>query len=139
MGIYFLIIALEYSIIKSTKSLMFSKDSAYILDTCLRILRQSTPWTMATGMHSTVIACPAHFFALLPFICIYNQHTQQFARWLGDSHVTPTPTRAVRHVGCRIVYERSRQKRQLNKVAPPRIQRDLGGLVVIPQEGRNSR
>ena len=85
---------------------MFSKDSAYILDTCLRILRQSTPWTMATGMHSH--SMPG------TFLYAYNQHTQQFARWFGDSHVTHIPTRTVRNVRCRIVYERSRQIRPLN-------------------------
>ena len=78
----------------------------------LRILRQSTPWTMATGMHSH--STPGTFFSLSCRLYVYNQHTQQFARWFGDSHVTHIPTRTVRHVGCRIVYERSQQKRQLN-------------------------
>jgi len=67
---------------------------------------------MATGMHS--LSTPGTFFSLCCRLYVYNQHTQQFARWFGDSHVTHIPTRTVRHVGCRIVYERSQQKRQLN-------------------------
>ena len=78
----------------------------------LRILRQSTPRTMATGMHS--LSTPGTFFSLCSRLYVYNQHTQQFARWFGDSHVTHIPTRTVRNVRCRIVYERSQQKRQLN-------------------------
>ena len=78
----------------------------------LRILRQSTPRTMATGMHSH--STPGTFFSLSCRLYVYNQHTQQFARWFGDSHVTHIPTRTVRNVRCRIVYERSRQIRPLN-------------------------
>ena len=73
----------------------------------LRILRQSAPWTMATGMHShstpgTLLSLSCHLYA-------YNQHTQQFTRGFDGSHVTHTPTRTVRNVRCRTVYERSRQ------------------------------
>ena len=78
----------------------------------LRILRQSTPRTIATGMHS--LSTPGTFFSLCSRLYVYNQHTQQFARWFGDSHVTHIPTRTVRNVRCRIVYERSQQKRPLN-------------------------
>ena len=67
---------------------------------------------MATGMHSH--STPGTFFSLCCRLYVYNQHTQQFARWFGDYHVTHIPTSTVRHVGCRIVYERSKQKRQLN-------------------------
>ena len=78
----------------------------------LRILIQSTPRTMATGTHS--LSMPGTFFSLCSRLYVYNQHTQQFARWFGDSHATHIPTRTVRNVRCRIVYERSQQKRQLN-------------------------
>ena len=78
----------------------------------LRILRQSTPLTMATGMHSH--STPGTFFSLSCRLYVYNQHTQQFARRFGDSDVTHTPTRTVRNVRCRIVYERSQQKSTLN-------------------------
>ena len=78
----------------------------------LRILRQSAPWTMATGMHSH--STPGTCFLLSCHLYVYNQHTQKFARWFGDFHVTHTPTRTVRNVRCRIMYERSQQIRPLN-------------------------
>ena len=67
---------------------------------------------MATGMHSH--STPGTCFSLSRHLYVYNKHTQQFARRFGDSHVTHTPTRTVRNVRCRIVYERSQQKGPLN-------------------------
>ena len=115
---------------------MVSKDSTCIFGTFAFSDRAHPgPWPLAC----TVTARPAHFFALLPFICIYNQHTQQFAGRFGDSHVTHTPTRTVRNVRCRIVYERSQQIRTLNnETGLATNPKGLGGLV-IPQGWWKSR
>jgi hypothetical protein len=94
------------------KSLVISKDSTCILDS-FTFYDRAHPGLRPLAC--TVIARPAYFVSLFCRLYVYNQHTQQFSRsWFGDSHVTHTPTRTVRNVRCRIVYERSQQKRPSN-------------------------
>ena len=99
-----------YSILKSTKSFILSKDSTCILSSFTISDRAHLgPWQLAC----TVIARPA-YFSLSHRLYAYNQHTQQFARCYCNSHVTHTPKRTVRNARCRIVYERSQHIRPYN-------------------------
>ena len=104
----------------------------------LLILRQSTPWTMATGMHS--YSTPGTFFSLSRRLFTYKT---DIPRSFHDGLVILTsPTRphaqsAMCDVGS-CTNAASRKGNWITKVASPSIQRDLGGLV-IPQGRRNSR
>jgi hypothetical protein len=104
----------------------------------LCILRQRTPWTMATGMHShstpgTLFSLSCHLYAYITNI-LSSLHE---GLMVLTSPTHPHAQSAMCDVGS-CTNAASRKGHWITKVALPRIQRDLGGLV-IPRGWRNSR